>query len=121
MAIKLDEKTELTVSLKNVIAIIVAVAMGSYAMFHIEDRISTLENTINKNAEIMKGNTEFRQKWKGPIEEKLHLLENQLTILTHTFEAYQNKPGRSTIDVQVLKVEIQHLKEQIQELKSRLK
>ena len=39
MAHKIDEKTELTVSLKTVIALIAAIVTASAFVFHIEERI----------------------------------------------------------------------------------
>jgi hypothetical protein len=44
MALKLDEKTEIQVSLKTVIALIVAIVAASAFVFHIEERIDFLES-----------------------------------------------------------------------------
>ena len=117
MALKISEKTELKVSLKNVIGIIVTVVMASYAWFNVQERITSLEDTINKNGDIMRQNSSFRQSWKGPIEEKLALLEDKLNSLSQNYEMYQKQPSRSHTEVEVLKVEIAHIKEQIKELK----
>ena len=61
MALKISEKTELKVSLKNVIGIIVTVVMASYAWFNVQERITSLEDTINKNGDIMRQNSSFKQ------------------------------------------------------------
>ena len=60
MAHKIDEKTELTVSLKTVIALIVAIVTASAFVFHIEERIDFLETKIKDNFVVMEANTQFR-------------------------------------------------------------
>ena len=102
MAHKIDEKTELTVSLKTVIALIVAIVTASAFVFHIEERIDFLEMKIKENHTVMDANTQFRINWAPPPEVKE-------TIKT----TYQQNER-----IAVLEKHIEMLEKQIQELKS---
>ena len=103
MAHKIDEKTELTVSLKTVIALIAAIVTASAFVFHIEERIDFLENKIQENHIVMDANTQFRINWAPPPEVKE-------TIKT----TYQQNER-----IAVLEKHIEMLEKQIQELKGR--
>ena len=103
MALKIDEKTELTVSLKTVIALIAAIVTASAFVFHMEERLDFLENKIQENHMIMDANTQFRINWAPPPEVKE-------TIKT-TY--HQNER------IAVMEKHIEMLEKQIQELKGR--
>ena len=49
MAHKIDEKTELTVSLKTVAVAIVAIVSAATFVFHIEERLDVLDMKVNTN------------------------------------------------------------------------
>jgi ABC-type thiamine transport system substrate-binding protein len=101
MAFKLDEKTEIQVSLKTVIALIVAIVVASTFVFHIEERIDLLEMKIKDNSTVMDDNTQFRMNWSPPPEVKE-------TIKT----TYQQNER-----IAVLEKHIEMLEQQIQELR----
>jgi uncharacterized coiled-coil protein SlyX len=50
MAVQLDEKTEVTLPLKIVIGMGIALVSAAGFVFHVEDRISTLEATLTRKA-----------------------------------------------------------------------
>ena len=49
MAHKIDEKTELTVSLKTLAVVIVAIVSAAAFVFHMEERLDILEMKTNTN------------------------------------------------------------------------
>ena len=49
MAHKIDETTELTVSLKTLAVVIVAIVSAAAFVFHIEERLDVLETKTNTN------------------------------------------------------------------------
>ena len=49
MAHKIDEKTELTVSLKTLAVILIAVVSSAAFVFHMEERLDLLEHNIMMN------------------------------------------------------------------------
>jgi Tfp pilus assembly protein PilO len=49
MAHKIDEKTELTVSLKTLAVVIVAIVSAAAFVFHMEERLDVLDMKVNTN------------------------------------------------------------------------
>ena len=103
MAHKIDEKTELRVSLKTLAVVIVAIVSAAAFVFHIEERIDFLESKIQENHIVMDANTQFRINWAPPPEVKE-------TIKT----TYQQNER-----IAVLQKHVEMLEKQIQELKGR--
>lgn len=64
MAIQLDEKTEVTLPLKMVIGLGITLVGASAFVFHIEDRIGSLEYTIEKRAVIWDAGAKFVAEFK---------------------------------------------------------
>jgi len=50
MAVQLDEKTEVTLPLKIVIGIGIALVSAAGFVFHVEERIGTLEGTLTRKS-----------------------------------------------------------------------
>jgi cell division protein FtsL len=50
MAVQIDEKTEVTLPLKIVIGMGIALVSAAGFVFHVEDRISSLEATLTRKA-----------------------------------------------------------------------
>jgi hypothetical protein len=63
MATKLSENTELSMPIRNLIAMVVGAAIGTWAYFGIIERLNTIENKLIMNKADMEMNTEFRIKW----------------------------------------------------------
>ena len=103
MAHKIDEKTELRVSLKTLAVVIIAIVSAAAFVFHMEERLDFLEMKIKENHTVMDANTQFRMNWSPPPEVKE-------TIKT----TYQQNER-----IAVLEKHIEMLEQQIQELKGR--
>jgi len=88
MAHKLSENTELSMPIRNLIAMVVGAAIGTWAYFGIIERLNTIENKLIMTEADLGMNTEFRIKWpRGemgslPADSKqdlqLHYLEEQV-------------------------------------------
>ena len=63
MATKLNENTELSMPIRNLIAMVVGAAIGTWAYFGIIERLNSIENTIILIEADLEQNTEFRIKW----------------------------------------------------------
>ena len=63
MVTSVSENTELTVPLKNLIAMLIAVAAGTGGYFTAMERIGSLENTVQMMHVDVKQNTHFRILW----------------------------------------------------------
>ena len=63
MAARISEKTEVSVPLKNIVGLLVAVAAGTGAYFEVVERMNSLEHRVSMAMMDVKANTEFRVKW----------------------------------------------------------
>jgi cell division protein FtsL len=64
MAVQLDEKTEVTLPLKIVIGMGIALVSAAAFVFHIEDRINSIESTINKKTLTWDAASKFVNEFK---------------------------------------------------------
>lgn len=132
-----NEDTEITIPLRNLIAIVTAIAVASWTYAGINERLNMIEHTNAQNKIVMDLNTEFRTKWpRGEmgslpadsrqdmliesLERKLselHHVDNEvdaLKIRVGALEEYVNSPNP---DVSILTHKIEVLREQIDALK----
>ena len=63
MATKLNENTELSMPIRNLMAMVVGAAIGTWAYFGIIERLNTIENKFVLIEADLGQNTEFRIKW----------------------------------------------------------
>jgi hypothetical protein len=64
MAVQLDEKTEVTLPLKIVIGMGIALVSAAAFVFHIEERIGTIEATLTRKAVPWDGAAKFVTEFK---------------------------------------------------------
>ena len=60
---KLSENTELAMPIRNLIALLIAATVGTWAYFGVIERLNTIENTLILMETDLNMNTEFRIKW----------------------------------------------------------
>ena len=60
---RINHKTELTIPVRNLVGLILAVAVFVWAYFAIEERLNMLEHVTKILDMEMKMNSEFRVKW----------------------------------------------------------
>ena len=63
MATRLNENTELAMPIRNLIALVAAATLGTWAYFGVIERLNTIENKIILIQADLEQNTEFRIKW----------------------------------------------------------
>ena len=63
MATKLSENTELAMPIRNLIALVAAATLGTWAYFGVIERLNTIENKLILTEADLGQNTEFRIKW----------------------------------------------------------
>jgi hypothetical protein len=61
--VSVNENTELSVPLRNLVTIVIVVAGAVWGYFTLIERISTLENSMTRSEMQQTLNTEFRIKW----------------------------------------------------------
>ena len=60
---RISENTDLTIPLKNLLAMIFFTAAATMAYFTVESRLTTLEHNMEMRSVEVNANTEFRIKW----------------------------------------------------------
>jgi len=60
---KISDKTDITIPLRNLVAMIFASSVATMAYFSMQERINTLEHAFDKSQMEIGQNNEFRIKW----------------------------------------------------------
>lgn len=113
---KLNDGTEITIPLRNLISIVAGVIVATYAYFSIVSRLQTIEQDMAKDQIIMDMNTEFRILWpRGelgalPADARQDML---IEGLERKLEEVKAAPSRAQPDVDRLAVRVDALIERI--------
>ena len=62
---KIGEGTDITIPLRNLLGIIIAVAVAVFGYFEIDERIAMLEYEQKINKANIKANTDWRDNWES--------------------------------------------------------
>ena len=131
MATKVNENSEVALPLRNIISIIIAVAVATWAYFGIIERLNNVEtNQTLMHSDVVE-NTEFRIKWpRGEMgslpadSEQFMLIEHlagQLEKLANDIES-GNAPydQQQKLTLEFFETRITKLENRIEELKDTL-
>ena len=83
MASKINEGTEVALPLRNIISMIAATALGTWAYFGLVERVSNLETEQTMMQADLKQNTEFRIKWPRGELGSLPADNEQFMLIEH--------------------------------------
>tara|TARA_R100001443_G_scaffold2072_2_gene7090 strand:- start:269 stop:673 length:405 start_codon:yes stop_codon:yes gene_type:complete len=86
MATKLNENTELSMPIRNLIALLIAATVGTWAYFGVIERLNTIENKILLMETDLGMNTEFRIKWPRGEMGSLPADSEQFMLIEHLSE-----------------------------------
>ena len=86
MATKLNENTELSMPIRNLMAMVVGAAIGTWAYFGIIERLNSMENKIILIEADLGQNTEFRIKWPRGEAGSLPADSEQFMLIEHLSE-----------------------------------
>jgi len=128
---KLSDETNVAMPIRNLLSIIIAVAVGVWAYFGIIGRLNKLETDITLMSSDLEKNTEFRIKWpRGELgslpsdAEQFMLIEHlagQLEKLASNIEtgkAPYDQQQKLTLDF--YKTRIEKLEEHMEKLKDKV-
>ena len=131
MATKLSENTELSMPIRNLIAMVVGAAIGTWAYFGIIERLNKVETELIIINTDLEKNTEFRIKWpRGEMgslpadSEQFMLIEHlagqleKLATNIETGKAPFDQQQKLTLDF--YKSRIEKLEDQIEKLKDKI-
>ena len=83
MATKLNENTELSMPIRNLIAMVLGAAIGTWAYFGIIERLNSIENELVLIKADLTQNTEFRIKWPRGEMGSLPADNEQFMLIEH--------------------------------------
>jgi len=86
VATKINENTELSMPIRNLMAMVVGAAIGTWAYFGIIERLNTMENKFILMEADLGQNTEFRIKWPRGDMGVLPADSEQYMLIEHLAE-----------------------------------
>ena len=83
MAAKLNENTEVALPLRNIISMVAAASLATWAYFGIIERLNQIETNITMMESDLEQNTEFRIKWPRGEMGSLPADSEQFMLIEH--------------------------------------
>ena len=83
MATKLNENTEVALPLRNIISMVAAASVATWAYFGIIERLNQIETNITMMESDLAQNTEFRIKWPRGEMGSLPADSEQFMLIEH--------------------------------------
>jgi hypothetical protein len=80
---KISENTEVSLPLRNILSMIAAAAVGTWAYFGIIERLNQIETSITMMNNDLEQNTEFRIKWPRGEMGSLPADSEQFMLIEH--------------------------------------
>ena len=80
---KLSENTEVALPLRNIISMVAAASLATWAYFGIIERLNTIETNITMMQADLEQNTEFRIKWPRGEMGSLPADSEQFMLIEH--------------------------------------
>lgn len=105
MPAKLNENTELQMPLRNIISMVAAASVATWAYFGLIERLNQIETNITMMKDDLTQNTEFRIKWPRGEMGSLPADSEQFMLIEHIAGELENlqqqiEEGRAPYDQQ---------------------
>jgi len=105
MATKLNENTEVALPLRNIISMVAAASLATWAYFGIIERLNQIETNITMMESDLAQNTEFRIKWPRGEMGSLPADSEQYMLIEHLANQFEDlstqiDEGRAPYDQQ---------------------
>ena len=129
MADRLDvsDKTAISMPMRNLLAILSAVAVGVWAFFGIQERLNNVETRVTLSESDLTKNTEFRIKWpRGELgalpadaqqDLLIEFLSSQLESMMEDMESMMS----NTVNIKRSQQDIERLLDDVEKLKDKLR
>jgi len=129
MATKLNENTELAMPIRNLIGLVTAATVGTWAYFSLVERLNSIDNKIILMEADLGQNTEFRIKWPRGEMGSLPADNEQFMLIEHLSDqlaklqdqADQGKlphDQQQALTLSFLSKRISNIEEQIEKLRN---
>ena len=104
----INESTDVTIPIRNLVAMVAATSIATMAYFGIQERLNTLEHSLDKSQMEIQSNTEFRILWpRGelgslPDDARQDMMIEGLNINVQELRGIQNEVHDLTIRIGTL-------------------
>ena len=125
--VDISDKTAISMPMRNLLAILSAVAVGVWAFFGIQERLNTLETRVTLSESDLTKNTEFRIKWpRGELgalpadaqqDLLIEFLSSQLESMMEDMESMMS----NTVNIKRSQHDIERLLNDVEKLKDKLR
>ena len=123
MPTKLNENTEVALPLRNIISMVAAASVATWAYFGIIERLNQLETNLTMMKADLEQNTEFRIKWPRGEMGSLPADSEQFMLIEHIagqLESVQeslNEMMNNGVNIKRLQEDVKILREDVEKLK----
>ena len=120
---KISDNTEVSLPLRNIISMIAAAAIATWAYFGIIERLNQIETNITMMNNDTEMNTEFRIKWpRGemgslPADSEQFMLIEDLYGSVEKIEKHIESMANNRINIEFLRKQVDKIMEDIEKLK----
>ena len=116
MAIKVSDSTAISMPMKNLLAILAAVAMGIFAYTEITTRLTSLETSRELfNADLLK------KSHQKPVDQEQFMLIEDLYKTTEKLEKTQEQNMTNKVNIEFLNKQLEKALDDIENLKDKIR
>ena len=123
MAAKISDDTNVAMPIRNMVSIIVAVAVATWAYFGIIERLNSIETEQTLMSSDLEKNTEFRIKWpRGemgslPADSEQFMLIEDLYKSVEKIEKNLEQNMTNKVNIEFLQKQVEKMSQDIEKLK----
>tara|TARA_A100001388_G_C28769312_1_gene502847 strand:+ start:2857 stop:3255 length:399 start_codon:yes stop_codon:yes gene_type:complete len=124
---KISDNTSVAMPMRNLIAIIGAVAVGTMAYFNIVEQLNKHSTTLELMEKDLEHNTEFRIKWpRGemgslPADSEQFMLIEDLYKTVEKLVENQEMNMTNKVNIEFLQKQVEKMQEDIEKLKDKVR
>ena len=113
---KVSEKTNVSMPIKNMIGIVVAVAMGVFAYTEVTSRLTSLETSRELfQADLLKKSEQL------PTDQEQYMLIEDLYKTTEKLEITQEQNMTNKVNIEFLKAQLEKALTDVEQLKDKVR
>ena len=119
---KISDKTAISMPMRNLISIVIAIAVGVWSYFGIVERLNKHQTTLELMSKDLEQNTEFRIKYpRGELgqsagEAELFMIVEHVSGLLEDVEAEIKSMRNNAVNIEFLKKRTEKLTEDVEKL-----
>ena len=124
---KVSDKTSIDMPIRNLLSIVVAVAVGVWAYFGVVSRITSMETSLILAEKDLEKNTEFRIKWpRGemgtlPADSEQYMLIEFMSEQVEAMQTEMESMMSNTVNINFLKDQVSKLQSDVEKLKDKVR